>query len=95
MAYCVQKISLAEDISNDKIAQEDELFLAKSSISGETYRANFGSDEVLPSCSSYDWKKNLVLCKHIMAVIRCWKDINITWESIAPEYKIPSFYNRC
>ena len=44
-ARCIQKISLAEDISNDKITQEDELFLVKSSTSGETYRVNFGSDK--------------------------------------------------
>ena len=89
MAHCIQKISLAEDISNDKITQEDELFLVKSSTSGETYRVNFGSDEVLPSCSCYDWKKNLMLCKHMMAVMRCRKDI--TWESLAPAYKNSNF----
>ena len=47
VAHCIQKISLAEDISNDKITQEDELFLVKSSTSGEKYRFNFGIDEVL------------------------------------------------
>ena len=76
MAHCLQNISLVEDISNDKITQEGELFLVKSSKSGETYRVNFGSDEVLPSCSCYNWKKNLMLCKHMMAVMRCCKDIN-------------------
>ena len=89
VAHCIQKISLGEDISNDKITQEDELFLVKSSTSGETYRVNFGSDEVLPSCSCYDWKKNLMLCKHMMAVMRCRKDI--TWESLAPAYKNSNF----
>ena len=76
MAHCLQNISLVEDISNDKITQEGELFLVKSSKSGETYRVNFGSDEVLPSCFCYDWKKNLMLCKHMMAVMRCCKDIH-------------------
>ena len=47
VAHCIQKISLAEDISNDKITPEDELFLVKSSTSGEKYRVNFGIDEVL------------------------------------------------
>ena len=90
VAHFIRKISLAEDISNDKIKQEDELFLLKSSISGETYRVSFGSDEVLPSCSCYDWKKNLMLCKDIMAVMRCCKDI--TWESLAPAYKNSNFF---
>ena len=90
VAHCIQKISLAEDISNDKITQEDELFLVKSSTSGETYRVNFGSDEVLLSCSFYDWKKNLMLCKYVMAVMRCCKDI--IWESLAPAYKNSKFF---
>ena len=90
MAHCIQKTSLAEDISNDKITQEDELDLVKSSTSGETYGVNFGSDEVLPSCSCYDWKKNLMLCKHMMALMRCRKDI--TWESLAPAYKNSNFF---
>ena len=90
VAHCIQKISLAEDISNDKITQEDELFLVKSSTSGETYRVNFGSDEVLPSCSFYDWKKNLMLCKYMIAVMRCCK--GITGESLAPAYKNFNFF---
>ena len=80
---------LAEGISNDKIIQEDELFLVKSPKSGETYSVNFGSNEVLPSCSCYDWKKNLMLCKHMKAVMRYCKDI--TWESFAPAYKNSNF----
>ena len=91
MTHCIQKISLAEDISNDKITQEDELLLVKSSTSGETYRVNLGSNEVLSSCSSYDWKKILMLCKHMMAITRCCKDINITWESLAPAYENSNF----
>ena len=91
MTHCIQKISLAEDISNDKMTQEDELLLVKSSTSGETYRVNFGSNEVLSSCSSYDWKKVLMLCKHMMAITRCCKDINITWELLAPAYKNSNF----
>ena len=81
-ACCIQKILLTEDISNDKITQEDESFLVKNSTSGETHRVSFGSDEVLPSCSCYDWEKNLMLCKHIMAAMPNCKDI--TWESFAP-----------
>ena len=73
MAHCTRKISLAEDILNDKIRQEDELFLVKSSTSGEAYHVNFGRDKVLPSCSCYEWKKNLMLCKRMMAVMRCYK----------------------
>ena len=92
MTHCIQKISLAEDISsNDKITQEDELLVAKSSTSGKTYRVNFGSDEVLSSCSSYDWKKNLMLCKHMMAITQCCIDINIIWESHAPAYRNSNF----
>ena len=72
---------------------EDESFLVKSSTSGEMYRVNFGSDEVLPSRSCYDWKKNLMLGKNIMGVMLCCKDI--TWELLAPAYKIPTFQNRC
>ena len=90
VVHCIRKTSLPEDISNHKIRQEGELFLVNSSTSGETYRANFGSDEVLPSCSCYDWKKNLILCKHMMAVMRCYKDI--TWESLAPAYKNFNFF---
>ena len=89
MARCIQKISLAEDILNDKITQEDELFLVKSSTSGETYHINSGSDELLPSCSCYNWKKSLMLCNHMMALMRCCKDI--TWESLALVYKNPNF----
>ena len=62
----------------------------RSSTSGETCRINLRSDEVLPSCSCYDWKKNLMLCKHMMAVMRCRKDI--TWESLAPAYKNSNFF---
>ena len=56
VAHCMRKISLAEDILNDIIRQEDELLLVKSSTSGETYRVNFGSEKVLLSGSCYDWK---------------------------------------
>ena len=42
---------------DDKITQEDKLFLIKNSTSKETHRVSFGSDEVLPSCSCYDWEK--------------------------------------
>ena len=87
---CIQKISLTEDISNDKISQEDELFLAKSSTSGEKHRVSFRSDEVLPSCYCYDWKKKLMLCKHTTAVMLCCKDI--TWESLAPAYNNCNFF---
>ena len=90
MDHCIRKILLAEDISNDKIRQEDELFLVKSSTSGKTCRINFGSDEILPSCSCYDWKKNVMQCKHVMAVMRCCKDI--TWVSLAPPYKNSNFF---
>ena len=65
-----------------KITQEDELFLVKNSTSGETHRVSFGSDEVLPSCSCYDWEKNLMLCEHVMAIMPSCKDI--IWESFAP-----------
>ena len=85
----MRKISLAEDILNDKIRQEDELFLVKSSTSGETYRVNFGSEKVLLSCSCYNWKKNLMLFKLMMTVMRCYKDI--AWESLAPAYKNSNF----
>ena len=78
------------DISNDKITQEDELYLVKSSTSGETHRVSFSSDEVLSSCSCYDWEKNLMLCKHIIAVMLCCKDI--TWESLAPAYNNSNFF---
>ena len=88
---CIQKISFCtEDISNDKIMQEVELFLVKSSTSGETHCVSFGSDEVLPSCSWYDWEKNLMLCKHTMTVMLCCKDM--AWESLAPAYNNFNFF---
>ena len=51
---------------------------------------NFGSEKVLLSCSCYDWKKNLMLFKLMMTVMRCYKDI--AWESLAPAYKNSNFF---
>ena len=64
--------------------------MLKSSISGETNRVIFGSNKVLSSCSYYNWKKNLMLCKHMMEVIQCCK--GITLESVAPAYKNSNFF---
>ena len=32
-----------------------------------------------------------MLCKRMMAITRCCKDINIIWESLAPAYKNSNF----
>ena len=46
VAHCIRKI--AEDISADKMRQEDESVLVKNSTSGGTCCVNVRSGEVLP-----------------------------------------------
>ena len=64
--------------------------MVKSSTSGETHRAVSVATKSCHHVPAYDWKKNLMLCKHITAVKLCRK--YITWEPLAPAYNNFNFF---
>ena len=82
-------ISLTEDLSNDKITQEDELFLVKTRHQEKrTVSVSVATKFYLHVAATIG--KKIMLCKHIMAVMPCCKDI--IWESFAHAYSSSKFF---
>ena len=54
------------------------------------YNAFFGDEDSYPDCECVEWKKKLMSCKHMFAVM---ENINaISWDSFCPQYKNSVFF---
>ena len=90
--YCDEKLKLAKDILKDQIiTTENKKFAVKSTTSKDVnYNVFFGDEDPYPDCDCIEWRKKLMACRHMFAVM---ENINgISWDSICPQYKNSVFF---
>ena len=91
--YCIERLTPADKIKVKNINQQKicdkYIFSLKSSTTSDVYLVDLGNGENLPSCTCIDWKKTLLPCKHMLAVITKWD--GMSWLSISSKYRQSPF----
>lgn len=54
------------------------------------YLVTFGDERSLPSCTCFDWRKYLIPCKHMLAVIKLRNEF--TFDSLGSKYLDSPFF---
>ncbi|XP_065658459.1 uncharacterized protein LOC136082971 [Hydra vulgaris] len=90
VAHCIEKLDSSKFIASNLIYKDGVVFKVKSEKNDNTYEVFFGDELRMPSCSCFDWKKNLLPCKHMLAVTTKYK---ISWDSFGTQYKNSVFLN--
>ena len=50
---------------------------------------SLGTDCDFPKCECFEWKRTMLPCKHMLAVLETREDLN--WESLSPLYRNSPF----
>ena len=89
MKHCLEKIELTKEVNTKNLFKPEELqtFTVTSSANPEkSYEVNLG----IPSCQCFEWKRKLMPCKYILAIIN---EIKGGWNSISSKYRDSVFLN--
>lgn len=91
--HCIERLTSAnaieiKDITKDEFSQ-NTYNVNSATTKGECHRIYLGDEDSIPSCSCIDWKKNLLPCKHMLAVIT--KINSVTWDSVSKKYRDSPF----
>ena len=88
--HCVDRLSSANTIKRKDISGSDrDLFLVNSSVQDVKYTVSLGDDISFPNCTCEDWRKTLMPCKHMLAVISLVDGFE--WTSISLKYRNSPF----
>ena len=90
--HCSEKLTLAKEILKDqKITTENKKFAVPSVTSKDAkYNVFYRDKDSYPDWDCVKWKKKLMPCKHMFAVM---ENINgISWDSFCPQYKNSVFF---
>ena len=89
--HCDEKAKLGQEIPVENVKANGEIFFVKSMTSKDvTYEVFFGDATLYPSCECFEWKKKLMPCKHMFAVMEHIHETN--WEFFCPKYKDSAFF---
>ena len=93
MKHCLEKMELAKELNNKNLFRPEGLqtFTVTSSANPEKfYEVYLGDDLRITSCQCLEWKRKLIPCKHILAIIN---KIKGSWNSISSKYRDSVFLN--
>ena len=89
--HCVEKAKLGQEIPVEKVKANGEFFFVTSMTSKDvTYEVFFGDATSYPSCKFFKWKKKLMPCKHMFAVMEHIHETS--WEFFCRKYKDSAFF---
>ena len=91
--HCLEKMELAKEVNTKNLFKSEGLqtFTVTSSTNPEKfYEVYLGDDLRIPSCQCFEWKRKLMPCKHILAIIN---EIKGSWNSISSKYRDSIFLN--
>ena len=90
--HCDEKLKLAKEILKDQIiTTENKKFAVKSATSKDVkYNVFFEDEDSYPDCNCVEWKKKLMTCKHVFAVME--NISGISWDLFCPQHKNSVFF---
>ena len=91
--HCLEKMELAKEVNTKNVFRSEglKMFTGTSSANPEKfYEVFLGNDLKIPSCQHFEWKRKLMPCKHILAVIN---EIKRGWNSLSSKYRDSVFLN--
>ena len=71
--HSMQKIDLAKNVNVENLIMlEQGRFQVPSEMDSinKKYEVSFGNENVMPSCTCYDWQNSPYLCKHFFAIFK-------------------------
>ena len=86
-------MELAKEVNTKNLFKSEELqtFTVTSSANPEKfYEVFLGDDLRIPSCQCFEWKRKLMPCKHILAIV---DEIKGGWNFISSKYRDSVFLN--
>ena len=94
--HCIEKLTLSKEIKAEDISYVETLndsyfhFRSVDNISG--YKVFLGANEDLyPSCECQSWKRNLLPCKHLIAIFENFEEFG--WHSLPIKYTTSPYFN--
>ena len=91
--HCIERLTSSHSIKKEYIhidESNENTYLVKSMILNENYTVYLGDESNLPSCSCADWRKTLLPCKHMLAILTKGID-NLTYYNLSEKYRTSPF----
>ena len=89
--HCIKEIELAQFIDESRIAKiNDTTFSVKSlQNNGESYKVILKNENGFPSCECEDWKRTMLLYKHMFALFN--GETGLNWNAFPESCRISLF----
>ena len=90
--HCLDRIASSKNIRKSDVVVEDKEknnFRVRSVGQNNLYSVCLGDDSSLPTCTCDDWRRTLMPCKHMFAIIN--NVYGMSWKSFSAKYRSSPF----